>query len=306
MRPRSAARHVLMIEPEQFRFNRETEPTNVFQAPPPPGEEQRLAALALVQHRTLRELLIERGVLVTAARSLPESPDAAFCNNWFSTHTARGATPATLVLYPLLAENRRIERRADLVSLLRPAYARVLDLSPEERKSRYLESTGSLVLDHDARVAYAALSPRTHQDLARQWARELGFELVAFSAIDAQGTPYYHTNVLMFLGHGVAGICLEAVASPEERRAVEASLRAGGHETLALTRGQVAEYCGNCLALESASGEPLLVLSSRAERAFTKEQRRLLERQARLVHTELSAFEDLGGGSARCLIGELF
>lgn len=302
----SAARHVLLIEPVGFRFNRETEATNVFQAPALPGEADRLSELALVQHRALRDLLVTHDVAVTMTRSRPESPDGPFCNNWFSTHPAVPGRAPTLVLYPLLAPNRRLERRDDIIAMLRHEYPTVIDLSPEEQQGRFLESTGSLVLDHEARVAYAALSPRTDAAIATDWARALGFELVAFTATDSNGVPYYHTNVVMFLGHGVAGVCLDAIGSDAERRAVESTVRAAGHTVLPLTQAQVGEFCGNCLALSSSTGERLLVMSSRARRAFTEGDLALLGRHATLLDTDLSAFEHLGGGSARCLIGELF
>ncbi|MGH7560625.1 MAG: arginine deiminase-related protein [Gemmatimonadales bacterium] len=300
------AHHVLLIEPVDLRFNPETEASNVFQSAPPPGEAARLSSLAVEQHRVLRDLLTAHGVAVTIARSLPESPDAAFCNNWFSTHPADDRGPSTLVLYPLLAPNRRTERREDLIALLRPGYGRVVDLSPREQQGRYLESTGSLVVDQASRTAYAVLSPRTDRGIAEEWSREMGFDLVAFRAEDANGIPYYHTNVVMFLGHGIAGIALETISSPAERRAVESALRAGGHTILPLTRTQLGEFCGNCLALTSLGGDPLLVMSTRAHDAFTDDQRSLLASRATLLRTDLSAFEQLGGGSARCLIAELY
>lgn len=302
----AAARHVLLIEPVEFRFNRETEATNVFQAPAGAGEAEQLSELAVLQHRTLRDLLVTHDVAVTVTRSRPESPDGPFCNNWFSTHPEGPGRPPTLVLYPLLAPNRRLERRDDIIALLRHGYPSVVDLSPEERRGRFLESTGSLVLDHDARVAYAAISPRTDAAVAAEWARALGFALVTFTASDANGVPYYHTNVVMFLGHGVAGVCLEAIGAAGERRAVEAALRAAGHEILRLTQAQVGEFCGNCLALSSGAGDPLFVMSSRARKGFAAGELALLGRHATLLDTDLSAFEHLGGGSARCLIGELF
>jgi hypothetical protein len=304
-RPPAASR-VFLVEPVHFRYNPETVETNAFQSAPSPDEEERFSLLAVEQHHRLRDLLIEHGVSVTLARSLETSPDAPFCNNWFSTHPAGEGAPATLVLYPLLAENRRIERRGDLVALLRPSYPRVVDFSPNERKARFLESTGSLVLDHGARTAYAALSPRTDRSLAAEWARELGYRLIAFTAVDRSGVPYYHTNVLMFIGHGLAGVCLESIVSAEERRLVEERLREDEEEILPLTQEQAADFCGNCLALSSGAGEPLFVLSTRAWQAFSPAERSTLERHGRVLHTELSAFERLGGGSARCLIAELF
>ena len=301
-----AASHVLLVEPVNFRYNRETGATNAFQTAPEPAEEQALSALAVEQHHRLRDLLVNHGVVVTLARSLATSPDAPFCNNWFSTHPADERAPATLVLYPLLAENRRIERRGDLVSLLRPGYPRVVDLSPNERKARFLESTGSLVLDHDARTAYAALSPRTDFSLASEWAGQLGYDLVAFTAVDRGGVPFYHTNVLMFIGHGLAGVCLESIRSSAERRAVEEHLLKDAKEILPLTQEQTANFCGNCLALSSGDAAPLFVMSSQAWRHFPEAERATLERHGKILHTELSAFEQLGGGSARCLVAELF
>jgi hypothetical protein len=300
-----AASHVLLIEPVNFRFNRETEATNAFQVAPLPDEEAELSALAVEQHHRLRDLLVEHGVTVTLSRSLPTSPDAPFCNNWFSTHPAERGAPPTLVLYPLLAENRRIERRDDLVSLMRTGYPRLVDFSSNEGKSRFLESTGSLVLDHGARTAYAAISPRTDRTLAQEWATELGYRLIAFTAVDRQGIPFYHTNVLMFIGHGLAGICLESIRG-DERREVEQRLRLDGREILPLTQEQTANFCGNCLALSSAEGSPLWVMSSQAWRHFSEADRKTLERHGTILHTELSAFERLGGGSARCLVAELF
>lgn len=304
--PARAASHVLLVEPVNFRYNRETGATNAFQTAPGAEEEEALSRLATEEHHRLRDLLVDHGVTVTLTRSLATSPDAPFCNNWFSTHPADERLPATLVLYPLLAENRRIERRGDLVSLLRPAYPRVVDLSPNEGKARFLESTGSLVLDQAARTAYAALSPRTDLSLALEWAGDLGYDLMAFTAVDRGGVPFYHTNVLMFIGHGLAGICLESIRSSGERRAVEARLQKDGKEILPLTQEQTANFCGNCLALSSGNGTPLFVMSSQAWRHFPEAQRATIERHGRILHTELSAFEKLGGGSARCLVAELF
>jgi hypothetical protein len=294
-----------MIQPNSFRFNPQTGATNVFQNEVSESEGRALAEDAIVQHAKLRDLLVDHGVTVTLSRSLDSTPDGPFCNNWFSTHTD-SAQGRTLVLYPLLAENRRPERRKDLIELLSAEYPHVIDLSIGEQKGAYLESTGSLVIDHGSRVAYAALSPRTDASLASEWAGGMGYKLLTFRAVDADGTPYYHTNVLMFIGHGVAGVSLEAIAAVEERSAVERQLRQDRNAVIGLTRDQVGEYCGNCLALASGTGEPLFVMSSRAWRGFTPAQRKVLETHATILHTELSAFEKLGGGSARCLIGELF
>jgi hypothetical protein len=311
---RYAATHVLMVEPVQFRFNTETGDSNAFQSAPPSSESQAIADEAVHEHRMLRDLLVSNGVHVTVVRCDERTPDASFCNNWFSTHPAvalqDGGTvrhaPASLVLYPLRAPNRRLERRQDLISMLRTKYPRMVDLSAYEREARFLESTGSLCLDDANRVAYAALSPRTDLALAEQFGRELGYRIESFTATDAHGVPYYHTNVMMFIGHGVAGVTLEAIESVDERRRVERSLTAGGLEVMPITRQQAAMFCGNVLSLSNDVGEALFVMSAAAWAGFTAPQRDLLAAHGRTLSSELSAFERVGGGSARCLIAELF
>jgi len=293
-----AASHVLLIEPLEMHSNAETSASNVFQEQLDADTARELSRAAKVQHRALRDLLVENGVRVTLTRSRAETPDAPFCNNWFSTHGGD-----TLVLYPLLAANRRTERRADLVALLRQQYPRVVDFSDRERRGSFLESTGSLCLDDDARVAYAALSPRTNRELAVEWAATLGYRLITFTATDADGVPYYHTNVMMFIGHGLVGICLESIGT--DRPAVETSLRESRLEVLSITRSQVLSFCGNCLPLTSDTGAPLFAMSTAAYRGFSGDERATIARHGRILHTDLSAFERIGGGSARCLLGEL-
>ncbi len=306
-----AASHVLVVAPNEYRTNAETAESNAFQRAVDATEAGVLAAQAVEQHRALRNLLVDHGVRVTVVRSLRETPDAPFCNNWFSTHRPSTGDPATLVLYPMMAPSRRIERRPELIRMLGQWYPNRIDYSAREVHGTFLESTGSLCLDDTNRVAYAAISIRTDLGLTREWARALGYRLVAFEATDAEGLPYYHTNVMMFLGHGLAGICLESInesgrAGMAGRAEVEASLREGGFEILPITRRQVLAFCGNCLPLVNDQGEPLLVMSSAAYHGFSSADRTVIERHATILHTDLAAFEALGGGSARCLLGELF
>lgn len=302
----TAARHVLLVAPVGFGRNVETVASNTFQAELAPGAEAELATRAEAEHRALVELLSDGGVDLTLGMGDPRSPDALFCNNWFSTHPARGGAPPTLVLYPMHAPNRRLERRPELVELLSEGRPRVIDLTAEEDLGRFLEGTGSLVLDRLARVAYAARSPRTDLGLARRWAEELGYRLIGFEATDEQGRPYYHTNVAMFLGHGLAGVCLDAIENPAERDEVVAALAGAGHEVLPLSRAQIAAFAGNGLALRSRDGAPRWLWSSGAWAAFTPAQQAAIERRGKVLHTDLTAIETLGGGSARCLVAELF
>ncbi|MCC5877104.1 MAG: amidinotransferase, partial [Candidatus Sumerlaeia bacterium] len=239
-------------------------------------------------------------------------------NNWFSTHTGMNGlrdalgimeedVPPTLVLYPLKAPNRRVERRPELVNgLLRRMYPRVINMSHHEERDRFLESTGSLCM-HDAhRTVYAAISRRTDPDLAAAWAEKMGYRLVAFHATDANGKPYYHTNVMMYIGHDLAVICHESIERPDERARVEAALKESGLTVISITRDQVEHFCGNALTLTNNRNERLLVMSSRAWANYTAPHQKIIEDHCRVLHADLSAFEDVGGGSARCLIGELF
>jgi hypothetical protein len=311
--------HVLLVEPNSFRFNEETSATNAFQHPAAGDISPEVAAArAAQQHRALQDLLAANGILVTLCEADSQTPDAPFCNNWFSTHPAmkglRDAhgmmeedVPPTVVIYPLMAPNRRRERRTDLIDgLMRRLYPRVINMAHHEQRGVYLESTGSLCMHDAARTVYAALSPRTDRELANAWADKMGYRLIAFTAVDEAGSAYYHTNVMMFIGHGVAGVCLESIVNPAERKMVEQSLVETGLTVVPITRAQVNQFCGNALSLTNATGERLLVMSSRAWNAFTQQQQATLSEQCRVLHTDLSMFEDLGGGSARCLIGELF
>jgi hypothetical protein len=311
--------HVLMIEPNAFRFNEETARSNAFQKSDG-GEIDQATVVqrALAQHRALQRVLVENGVRVTVCQSLEATPDAPFCNNWFSTHPAMAGlrdghgmmeedVPPTLVLYPLMAPNRRLERRGELVnSLLRRLYPRVINMAHHEARGLFLESTGSLCMHDAARTVYAALSPRTDRTLAEAWADKMGYNLVAFTATDSAGMPYYHTNVMMYIGHGLAGVCLESIADEAERAMVRRSLLETGLTVVEISRTQVLEFCGNALSLTNEAGERLLVMSSRAWNGYNAEQQAILSERCLVLHADLSLFEDLGGGSARCLIGELF
>jgi hypothetical protein len=308
--------HVLMIAPNDFRFNSETSGDNAFQHAP--VGDAGIGSLAETQHRALRALLIDNGVIVTLHRADHATPDAPFCNNWFSTHPAmkglRDAqgimeedVPQTVVLYPLLAPNRRIERRPELVEgLLRRMYPRMINMAHHEERGRFLESTGSLCMHDARRTVYAAISQRTDPGLAAAWAEKMGYRLVAFHSTDATGKPYYHTNVMMYIGHDLGVVCLESIGDASERATVEEALAESGLEVMAISRAQVGEFCGNALTLTNNRGERLLVMSTRAWENYSPAQQAVLERHCRVLHTDLSAFEQVGGGSARCLIGELY
>ena len=295
------ARRVLMIEPVGFRSNPETAGDNAFQRAPGDESPQALEIAAREEFTRLRQALEARGVEVVwrAAAADRAAPDAVFPNNWFSTHA-----DGTLVLYPLRAPSRRLERREEIVATLRQSYPQVIDFTAHEAEDRFLEGTGSLVIDEPARIVYAGESPRTDPRLVEDWAQRLGYDPVIFRATDALGRPIYHTNVLLGVGTGWTVVCSEAI-DPLDRPEVLATLAETGHDTIDISRGQMEAFCGNVLELESETGERLVVMSDRAFHAFTDEQRAILAARAELVHADLTTIETHGGGSARCMLAEL-
>lgn len=294
------ARRVLMIEPVGFRANPETAGDNAFQAPVPEGEEAGVARRAREEFERLAAALRERGVEVEVHVPPDDAtPDAVFPNNWLTTHDG------TLVLYPMRAPSRRDERRPAIVEALRERYPEVVDLSAEEPAGRFLEGTGSLVIDEAGRIVYASVSGRTDPDLVAAWAERFGYEPLVFRARDRDGNEIYHTNVVMGVGTGWAVVCGEAIESEADRAEVLATLAETGHETFEVTREQMGDFCANVLELEGRQGRRFVVMSDRAHRSFSAEQLAILERHAEIVHVDLTTIETHGGGSARCMIAEL-
>ena len=290
-----------MIEPIGFRSNPETIEDNAFQSPPGAASPQAVELAAREEFTRLREALESRGVEVEwrTAHGNRQAPDAVFPNNWFSTHAG-----GTLVLYPMRAPSRRLERRAEIVEELRDRYPEVVDLTQHESEGRFLEGTGSLVIDERAGIVYASVSPRTDRQLVEDWAERFELDPVIFSATDAADHPIYHTNVVMSLGSEWAVVCSEAI-DPLDRSEVLATLAESGHETIDISFGQMEAFCGNMLELENDRSEKLVVMSDRAFHAFTDEQRAVLAAHAELVHADLTTIETHGGGSARCMLAEL-
>ncbi len=295
---------VLMVRPARFGANPETAATNAFQRGGP-GDAGTLAR-ARREFDGLAAVLRANGVEVRVVEDTlePPKPDALFPNNWLSFHA-----DGTVVLYPMLAPSRRAEVRPEILGELGragfPAPRRVLDLRAGA-EADFLEGTGSLVLDRAARVAYACLSPRTARALVERFCAELEYRPVCFRAADARGLPIYHTNVMMSVGTRFAVVCLEALGDSEERLALVQSLAQSGHELVPIKLSQMDEFAGNVLELRARTGEALIVLSARARAALRPEQLAVLERHARLVSADLATIEEHGGGSARCMLAEVF
>lgn len=298
---------VLVVRPATFASNPETLESNRFQGGAPAGVVRDGVREAVLHEFDQFAALLADEIRVHVYADTPEppKPDAVFPNNWFSTHP-----DGTVVLYPMLAPNRRLERRRDLIEALGRdgpyRVSRIVDLTHFETRGEFLEGTGSLVLDRAQRVAYACRSPRTHAAPLATFARELGYEVVAFDALGPDGTPVYHTNVLMWIGEGVALVCAESIPDATQRRTVLDRL-AATHEVVEVTSAQMLDYAGNMLAVRSRRGEQLLEMSHRAYHALTEPQRARLRHHCRwLTAHPVYTIERLGGGSVRCMLAEIF
>lgn len=309
---------ILMVRPKSFGYNAETAATNRFQNSgfqssglQHPGESRTVATQALAEFDAFAAALRGEGVTVCAVEDTvePVKPDAVFPNNWVSFHA-----DGTVVLYPMQAQNRRIERRADIVQTVAHETGfqvrRTLDLTMHEQAGRFLEGTGSLVLDQRGRVAYACRSPRTDEHVAREWARELGFELELFGALDQSGTPIYHTNVLMSVGTRFAVVALDAIDVADRAR-IGARLAATDREVIAIDHAEMGGFCGNILEIgtwdEYLGDFRLLVMSRSAQRAMKRgKYAQLSSLVDAVLGVPLEVIERHGGGSVRCMLAEVF
>jgi hypothetical protein len=301
---------VLMIRPAAFGFNPETAATNAFQRHEPADPAATLLK-ARAEFEQLAHALASEGVQVIALddTATPARPDAVFPNNWVSFHAC-----GTVVLYPMQSASRRPERRQDLIERVVQAsgfkVAHLLDLTHHEAQGKFLEGTGSLVLDHVERVAYACVSARTHPEVVSEWARELKYEPVIFQAADEGGVPLYHTNVLMCIGARAVIIGSDAIAQGDRQR-VLARLAASGRQIIDIGLSGIGEFAGNMLELASwdeALGDcRVLVMSQRARQALKSETFAQLSGCTDAVLTvPVPTIEAVGGGSVRCMIAEVF
>ena len=297
----------MMVRPAAFGSNPTTIASNAFQSEAV-GDQQQVRADAVREFNALVGAVRDAGVNVVVVddTSYPAKPDAVYPNNWFTTHPDGRA-----VLYPMLSESRRLERRPD--ALERAAQQAGLDLRiivsslvrEFEGKGRFLEGTGSLVFDRVNRVAYACRSARTDEGVFRRACAMLGFEPVLFDATDERGRPYYHTNVMLSVGADFSVLCLESIEA-SQRGSVRERLESTGHAIIDITRAQAAGFAANVLELQSRDGGRVLALSDTALDALGEGARTLEEMGLKLAHAPIPTIERFGGGSARCMIAELF
>jgi hypothetical protein len=296
---------VLMIRPVRFESNPLTAASNRFQgktqaAPQDQQDAARREFNSLVN--ALRDNDID--VIVVDDTDEPHTPDSVFPNNWVSFHA-----DGSVVLYPMEAENRRTERRLDIVEKLDAelgySVREVVDLSHHEQSGHFLEGTGSMVLDRVNRVAYACLSTRTQLDALGDFAQRMGYDVVAFDAVDRDGAAIYHTNVLMNIGEEIAVICDEAIPREEQRAAVLQRLTDSGHEIISLSYDQLDAFAGNMLELRKKNGERLTAMSQQACESLTDEQLSLLQQNGTVLSVNIDTIEASAGGSVRCMLAEV-
>jgi hypothetical protein len=255
--------------------------------------------LALDEFKDLKSKIEEVGIVVTSMKGIKECPDHIF-PNWFITFDN-----STMQLFSMKAKNRRLEKTPEMINFLKEEYKVVGDLSPFEEQNVFLEATSSMVFDRVNRVVYAGLSPRTNKDLTEKWCADNDYELVLFETTSHQGPPIYHTDVFMYVGQKVIGICLDVIL-PEYRDMVRSKV-SKYHDVFEIKKDQILDFCGNALEAKNTEGEYFLIMSSRAFNAYSENQKTILAKYYKnIIHSELETIEKFGGGSARCMLNELF
>lgn len=292
---------ILMIRPVDFKFNEQTAVNNKFQQASAQNDVQ---DKALAEFDGFVNLLRNNGVNVRVVNDTlqPETPDSIFPNNWISFHSG-----GAVFLYPMYSENRRLERRNDIIEALSADFtiSQISDLSGYEAEEIYLEGTGSMVLDRENKIAYACLSLRTDKKVLEDFCEKSGYTAVTFDATDAGDFPIYHTNVMMCIGEGFVVVCLESVKDAGEKENLLNSLRQTGKEIIAISLDQMNHFAGNMLQVKNNANEALLVMSEQAYLSLEKTQITALEKYNKLIYAPLYTIEKNGGGSARCMLAEI-
>ena len=296
---------VLMIEPAAFGFNAETAQNNYFQVNSENAETQNRA---LQEFNNLVEKLRSKGINVITVKDTlePHTPDSIFPNNWISMHQ-----DGTVVLYPMCAVNRRWERRNDILEILKRNFSvkEIIDFSAPENDGKFLEGTGSMIFDHDNKLAYGSVSLRLDEQLFREFCEKFGFEPVVFHSYQTANNerlPIYHTNVMMCVADQFVVICLDCIDDETERVNVVNAIVNSGKEIIEISESQMQRFAGNMLQLQNPEGKKFLVMSLSAYQSLTPEQISNLEKYSEIIYSDLETIETNGGGSARCMLAEVF
>ena len=293
-----------MVRPAAFGFNEETAANNYFQSNPGIDKEQ-LQQKALAEFDNMVQTLRSHDitVLVIEDSKEPPKPDAIFPNNWLSTSPG-----GVLSVFPMYAPSRRIDKRDEILNQLAQEFVirEVQDWGEYEAEGRFLEGTGSMVIDHDNKMIYACVSERTSLSVLEKYAAANNFQAIAFLATDKNGMPVYHTNVVMTLGENFCVLCEEAIDEEWELIAVRQLLESTGHSIIAITRDQMHHFAGNMLQVKNNKGEKYLIMSRSAFDSLRKEQKQMLEAYSILLPIAVPTIEEVEGGSVRCMMAEVF
>ena len=294
--------HILMIRPVNFGYNAETAVNNAFQVQ---SYEHNIQQMARQEFDDFVAILQDNGVDITVIEDtlIPHTPDSIFPNNWISFHS-----DGTLMLYPMFATNRRAERKKHVLERVQEKFVvnKKVDLSNYEAKNEFLEGTGSMVLDRENRIAYACISPRTDEKVLTDFCTRMKYTPVVFNATDGNGYAIYHTNVLMCVADKYVVICLESVSDPLQNKLVAETIIDSKKKIIPITLHQVDHFAGNMLQVENKTGEKLLIMSTQAFESLTNGQVEELGTYNRIIHSPLTTIETNGGGSARCMMAEVY
>jgi hypothetical protein len=296
---------LLMIRPAAFGANEETAATNFFQSTGTKTDPRSIQQAALKEFDSMVELLRKHdiNVLVIDDTLTPVKPSAVFPNNWLST------SPEGIVsVFPMYAANRRPEKRDDILKMLAEKFVvkGLQDWSEFEVEGKFLEGTGSMVIDHENKVIYTCYSPRTDISMLEKFANANKYRAIIFLAIDKNGQPVYHTNVMMTLGEDFAILCEESIEEEWELIAVRQLLESTGHEVIRITKDQMHSFAGNMLQVKNSKGEKFLLMSQTAFDSLNEEQKEELAARSKLLPIPIPVIEKTEGGSVRCMIAEIF
>ena len=294
---------ILMISPNKFRNNELTLSDNSFQSKQ--VENISISGNAISEFEKLKEAILKKGISVHALSDDSEfdTPDAVFPNNWISFHN-----PNKAILYPMYALNRRFERKSSALKKLSDQGIEIeiiKDYSHFENDDKFLEGTGSIVLDRKNKIAYCSLSKRSNHDLLKIFCLEMNYKPVVFNSI-YQSKPIYHTNVMMSICNNFSVICLESIKDEKQRKDVITNLKDSNLDIIDINTDQMCSFFGNCIQLIDSKSNPLLVMSSRAYNSINSSQLKIIEKYTDIFHSDIKTIEDNGGGSARCMIAEIF
>jgi hypothetical protein len=294
--------HLLMIRPVKFGYNAQTAVNNSFQVA---STDTTVQQKALAEFDSFVSKLQANGIDVTVVQdtAAPHTPDSVFPNNWISFHEE-----GTIFLYPMFAINRRQERKQQVLDIVNKKFIinTTIDLTANENEAIYLEGTGSMVLDRANKIAYACLSPRTDEKLLQQFCTQQNYTAVSFIANDANGDAIYHTNVMMCVANTFVVICLESISNEDEKNMLIQTIENTGKQIVTITLQQMNQFAGNMLQVVNNKQQPFLVMSTQAYQSLSATQIDTLQKYNPIIHSNIKTIETNGGGSARCMMAEVF